>query len=360
MNIKPIKTSHGTKLVNIETHQLAGSVGNGKTDIPTVDKSPKILDSPIDTVSGGGKLHTWKLFLNGLDKIALREFATKTDTELATLSQEAYSLQQDIRGLQNSIMRSAFANFRETRFGPSHEDLKEAMSRIETGSADGRWGADRYGKDHVIKLQEIQERLAPILVRIEELNDIYDTHPWNRAFLVTNSNGHIHRERSCATCYLDTQFFWVVEYSGADELEIVKAAGEMACTVCYPSAPAEFLNKPTTIVSTEQAEKKVAREARDNKRLAKIAKEQANAPTASGESLKVIEWLDSKGDPSYELIKTERSAVSMWLNFHQWGPLDEPYKIETCGIIEEALANKHGISIKAQREILKKKLAQRR
>jgi hypothetical protein len=361
MGLKEIKTSDGTKLVNTETNQLAGSVSKGKTDIPTADKSPKVSTTqPVDKVPDGKEMHTWQQFLQGLNKVALREFATKTDTELAKLSQEAYSIEQDIRGLQNSIMRSAFANFRESRFRPSREDLKEAMSRIEAGTADGKWGSDRYGKDHILKLEKTQKQLVPIVARIEELNDIYDTHPWNRAFLVTNSNGHIHRERSCTTCFPDTQFFWAVEYSGADEAEIVEAAGEMACTVCYPSAPAEFLNKPTTIVSTEQAAKKIARDAREVKRLEKIAKEQANAPTVSGEALRVIRWAPRKGDPGYESLKTERSAVSLWLDFNEWGPLKEPYQIETCHLIEEALANKHGISIEEQREILKKKLAKRR
>jgi len=61
---------------------------------------------------------------------------------------------------------------------------------------------------------------------------------WHRYFLVLNSNGHIHRERNCLTCFPTTLYAWLVELADRDEAELVLKYGETACTVCFPNAPA--------------------------------------------------------------------------------------------------------------------------
>jgi hypothetical protein len=97
---------------------------------------------------------------------------------------------------------------------------------------------------------------------------------WSRAFLViTSGQGHVHSSQRCHTCYITTQFNWVTEFSGHDEAEIVEAAGERACTICYPSAPVEVLARPTKIFSQDEREKLAAREAREAKRAEKAAAE---------------------------------------------------------------------------------------
>lgn len=99
---------------------------------------------------------------------------------------------------------------------------------------------------------------------------------WTRAFLaVTNgSGGHVHSSRSCSTCnngIYATQFAWVTEFSGHDEAEIVEAAGERACTVCYPSAPVEVLNRPTSIFTADEKRKAEEKAAREAKKVAAAA-----------------------------------------------------------------------------------------
>jgi hypothetical protein len=116
---------------------------------------------------------------------------------------------------------------------------------------------------------------------------------WTRAFLVvTNGDGHVHRSQACHTCYPTTQFHWVTDFSGHDEAEIVDAAGERACTICYPTAPAEVLNRPTAIFSKDEEAKRAAREEREAKRAAKAA-------------LEVIDPVTGK-----TLFKTERGATN--------------------------------------------------
>ena len=116
---------------------------------------------------------------------------------------------------------------------------------------------------------------------------------WTRAFLVvTNGTGHVHTSQACHTCYATTQFNWMTSFSGKDEAEIVEAAGDRACTVCYPSAPVEVLSRPTQMFTKDEVAKQVAREAREAKRA-----EAAKAQVIDVETGKV-------------LFKTERGATN--------------------------------------------------
>lgn len=94
---------------------------------------------------------------------------------------------------------------------------------------------------------------------------------WTRAFLVNNSNGHVHRSMHCTTCFPTTQYHWVTEMSDHSEQEIVEKAGERACTVCYPSAPVEVLARPTQLFTPDEQAKAKAREEREAKRREKDA-----------------------------------------------------------------------------------------
>lgn len=138
---------------------------------------------------------------------------------------------------------------------------------------------------------------------------------WTRAFLaVTNGNGgHVHRFTGCSTCnngIYRTSFAWVTEFSGADEAEIVEAAGERACTVCYPTAPVEVLERPTRIFTKDEqrkAEEKAAREAKKAAAAAAVVadpitgrvlyKTERAALNAAGSALDSLRWY-SDGHPS--------------------------------------------------------------
>jgi hypothetical protein len=63
---------------------------------------------------------------------------------------------------------------------------------------------------------------------------------WSRFYLVTSSDGHIHRATGCSTCYITTVFGWLTDLSGSTEEDAVAAHGPLLCSVCYPSAPAEW------------------------------------------------------------------------------------------------------------------------
>jgi hypothetical protein len=115
---------------------------------------------------------------------------------------------------------------------------------------------------------------------------------WARAFLVTNSGGHVHKDMSCGTCFITTSYAWMTDFSGMDEAEIVDAAGERACTVCYPSAPVEVLSKPTRMFTKDEVAAQAARAERDAKRVV-------------AQAAKVLD-----PETGEELFKTEKAATN--------------------------------------------------
>ena len=119
---------------------------------------------------------------------------------------------------------------------------------------------------------------------------------WNRAFLVTNAGGHVHTSTSCSTCFPRTSFVWLTEFSDRDEDEVVGAAGESACTTCFPSAPVDVLRRHSTIEAPARRE---ARMQRETKAAAKAAKEEATGIANPDGSPLRGEW---------GVIKTERAA----------------------------------------------------
>jgi hypothetical protein len=214
-------------------------------------------------------------------------------------------------------------------------------------------------------------------MRLLELdNAIYDQDPWTRAFLVINSNGHVHSSMDCKTCFDTTRYNWLVQYSNDDENTIVEDAGQDACTICYPSAPAEVLNRPSRIVTADKIAKAQAKAERDEKKAQRIAKEKANAPTASGEFLTYTEGKWKR------VIKTERSAIIEWADLqytinkeivthyydgkaHSAESIQEQtdqkiFAQEIADLIAKNLSEKHGVSFDQELKILENKYQKRR
>jgi len=102
----------------------------------------------------------------------------------------------------------------------------------------------------------------------------YSRRPWARYFLVRNVGGHVHSSMECSTCYASTEFAWLPSLSAATEAEMVAEFGELACTVCFPSAPTHrgFGDGTSAIARYSAAEQAVRACERGAKRAAKAAK----------------------------------------------------------------------------------------
>jgi hypothetical protein len=260
-----------------------------------------------------------------------KEFAVKIDTELSSWYDKRWALVSNLESAEGT------KEFYEKHYPTRVEEIQKAVKKI-TG---------------------IKVEIAKVNIEIAGLNKIYNQDPWTRAFLVINSNGHVHSSMDCNTCFPTTRYNWLIQYSNDDENTIVEDAGQDACTICYPSAPAEVLNRPSRIVTADKVAKAQAKAERDAKKVARIAKEKANAPTASGEFLTYREGKYTR------VIKTERSAVSEWLNNQYWilnssNPESQESKKQVNEIICRNLAEKYGVSFDQQLKILENKYQKRR
>ena len=269
-----------------------------------------------------------------------KEFAVTVDTELADIYDRLYTINYKIDDLQDSI-----------RFATKY---------------------NQNASNYIERIAKLEAEKKPLLLRRSNLMEVYKQDPWTRAFLVINSNGHVHSSMECSTCFDTTRYNWLVQYSNDDEATIVSDAGETACTVCYPSAPAEVLNRPSTIVTADKVAKAQAKAERDAKREARIAKEKANAPTKSGEFLAI------KDGRYTQYIKTERTAVSEFKSYYSRSQdkivthyyngtphtaesiaeqqMRRDNQKEICKMIATALAGKHNVSFDEMWSKLTKKV----
>jgi hypothetical protein len=277
-----------------------------------------------------------------------KEFAVKIDTELSSWYDKRWDLVSKLESAHET-----------KKFYDRHYPYQvEEIAKIQT------------------EIDSIKSKISVVNVEINKLNAIYNQDPWTRAFLVINSNGHVHSSMDCSTCFATTRYNWLVQYSNDDEKTIVEDAGQDACTVCYPSAPADVLNRPSRIVTADKVANAQAKAERDAKKAERIAKEKANAPTASGE------FLTYKEGKYTRVIKTERSAVTEWFNL-QWSiereivthyyngeahsaesiqkQKDEiAFAQEIADLIVRNLAEKNGVSFDQQLKILNNKYQKRR
>jgi hypothetical protein len=277
-----------------------------------------------------------------------KEFAVKIDTELSSWYDKRWDLSNKLESAHET-----------KKFYDRHYPYQvEEIAKIQT------------------EIDSIKSKISAVNVEINKLNAIYNQDPWTRAFLVINSNGHVHSSMDCSTCFATTRYNWLIQYSNDDEKTIVEDAGQDACTVCYPSAPADVLNRPSRIVTADKIAKAQAKAERDAKKVARIAKEKANAPTASGE------FLTYKEGKYTRVIKTERSAIIEWADL-QWkiereivthyfnGEAhsaesiqkqkdEKAFAQEIADLIARNLAEKHGVSFDQELKMLNNKYQKRR
>jgi hypothetical protein len=148
---------------------------------------------------------------------------------------------------------------------------------------------------------------AELRRNISTLEGVHQIYRWNRAWIVvTDGRGHVHTSTSCTTCYASTQFQPLPQCSGLTEEEIVKLAGERACTICYPSAPVEDRLRPTALFSRDEEEAAARRAEREAVRSTKDA-------------AKLTVFLPGEGKAGRnETFGTVRSARSEALRAYGW------------------------------------------
>lgn len=201
---------------------------------------------------------------------------------------------------------------------------------------------ERRGTDE--QLRANAGRLAELDIEAEPYNAEYNARRWTRVFLVTG--GHAHRSMACHTCYSTTRFCWLPEWSGKTEADIVDAAGDRACTACYPSAPVD--PRPSRLSTPAERATAAEREA------AAVAKAERDAVKAA----KGITYQGGELRGEWGIIKTERAAwIELVDNMFCTQAYGYTARDETNARIVEALAEKAGATPEAIRDVAAGKVA---
>lgn len=253
------------------------------------------------------------------------------DTALAALWQDFYRAEDTVAGAWRNVVHYANAylglgGYRKP--DATAQQIRDALiDATETGRSPLLVGAyDKY--------ETAGARRDDIHLRIAEFNDAFRARGgWTRAYLVDNSNGHVHSSMSCSTCFATTRYHWLTEVSDHDEAQIVEMAASRACTVCYPSAP---LDKPSVFFTPDEVAADKARQEKEAKR----AEKDAAKVTVEG-------YADSSfSKPKTHVFNTVRgatNAIASDLGSLAWYGTDHPSSAQwlaNIDAIRKALADK--------------------
>jgi len=216
---------------------------------------------------------------------------------------------------------------------------------------------NRYAEQYAPKIEQLNKDIEKYEANIEELREeaqpyqqeFRDRGGWSRFYQVTNSNGHVHTSTSCSTCYPTTEFYWHADRSGSTEEQIIDESGSDACTVCFPNAPVETLNRPGTLETPDRTAQREAREERERVKneKARVAAEKAIF-MPSGDPV-----LDEYNHPFKTDLAAERAASSARSNMFWYGsshPSADKWQ-EIISNVTVALAHKRGTTVEEMEEV---------
>ncbi len=295
------------------------------------------------------------------------------DTALAALYEAEQMIRQDSARAADRVLNQA--KIRLSTEKPYRHDeraegtMADALTICEQQAASTRWGHE-YAQRALDAYKTAKAALSVNLAEQEPLEAEYVRRGrWTRAFLVLASNGHVHRDRACSTCFITTSYGWLPSLSGHTEAEIVDAAGADACTVCYPSAPVESLSRPRRVLHHTEEEANAARAAREQAKADRAAKAAAKAiANPDGSPLSVFDWhvgerQGRRGEiipahDRYETLSTAHAAKG-WLTDSQdgYGRDKRPEDVQRVAL---ALAVKNGTTPEQEIEAAKVRARKRR
>lgn len=292
---------------------------------------------------------------------------TMTPVEIDTILAQNYY--DSATAAQRALsMRDQLAYYlpRNEREAASAQDVRDNAAKVAEEQTWNRSSIERA----LAAWDAAKAQVARLREEAKPLHAEYRRRPWPRAFLVNNSNGHVHRSMDCSTCFPTTSYVWMVEYSGKQEIEIVEAAAARACTVCYPSAPVEALARPTQMFTPDEVAAAKAREEREAAKAKRQADKVAKGLTADGSEF-VVTYTERRGRFNYdkqdweprdtrERFKTERAATQWVVQYVDWDKGWDGEKAEAFTAVVEAVAAKHGKTVEEVRADLDKKVTARR
>lgn len=269
---------------------------------------------------------------------------------MKTIRDAEQTTPQQLKGMTPPEVDELFAAVWDRRY-ELLEDVYAAWNEVHYAVGDRRVSAQTWRLGH----QEVQDKAAgtergrkaldrvnrakgavaeldgTVLAKLE--NEFGRRGGWSRAYLVTD--GHVHSSMHCSSCNrgeFPTRFSWMIDYSGKSMAEIVEAAGERACTICYPDAPVARRDKgenvavpKSVMLTSEEIDRAEAREAEAKRRAEKKAKAALNAITQP-DGTPLRDEMGRDGKQKGSVVKTLRTAKSelkrqCWYGY-AWGDSD--------------------------------------
>lgn len=269
---------------------------------------------------------------------------------MKTIRDAEQTTPQQLKGMTPPEVDELFAAVWDRRY-ELLEDVYAAWNEVHYAVGDRRVSAQTWRLGH----QEVQDKAAgtergrkaldrvnrakgavaeldgTVLAKLE--NEFGRRGGWPRAYLVTD--GHVHSSMNCSSCNrgeFPTRFSWMIDYSGKSMAEIVEAAGERACTICYPDAPVARRDKgenvavpKSVMLTSEEIDRAEAREAEAKRRAEKKAKAALNAITQP-DGTPLRDEMGRDGKQKGSVVKTLRTAKSelkrqCWYGY-AWGDSD--------------------------------------
>lgn len=161
------------------------------------------------------------------------------DEAIAKAYETVFEAERDVRRYLESIARLANRSLRTFNMNDVN-DARQRFAAGEIGSSNS-WNKGVEG-EYFVKFDKAVAILKDCDANYREECKNYKG--WSRFFLV--HGGHIHSSMDCSTCnngLTPTQFGWLPQLSGLNEVDAVAEQGAILCTVCFPMAPVEYTNK---------------------------------------------------------------------------------------------------------------------
>ena len=232
-------------------------------------------------------------------KSQLHILASTTDTKLWELDLQRQSAEKKFYFYVNSINKQAklfepYQGSKHTRGAYQHDEMQqqkhfahflnatpeERQRIIDLALANAKSHEQSFLASNIAKLAPAEAEIARLQTEMKPLLDLFGANQWSRFFLVTNTNGHVHRSLNCSTTYPTTTWAWLPHLSGLTDKEAVDDQGGILCTHCFPDAPSDY-------TSGESRAKREGREQRAEEKRVRDEKKFAKKITADGSDVRL-------------------------------------------------------------------------
>lgn len=244
--------------------------------------------------------------LKDAEKVTPQQLRTMTEPEVDSLFSAVWVHRHELTMSMFPVWDDLHYDVGDRRYDRRSWEMSvsEVLEKAQASTGDARRTLD--------KLNRIKASIAELdRTTVTKLEAEFDRRGgWSRIYLVTD--GHAHSSRHCSTCNngeFPTRFFWMVDFSGKGDEEIIKAIGERACSVCYRDAPVHRGIKvaDSILLTSEEVERKKAREEEAARRAEKKAKAALNAITQP-DGTPLRDELRADGRQGGSIVKTLRTA----------------------------------------------------